>query len=142
MIEEWRKIPNYDEYEVSNLGRVRSLRRNIIMSQRPDRYGYKYVNLYSNGRKTFKVHQLVAMSFLNHIPCGLEIVVDHINNVKDDNRLVNLQLISCKANNQKDKKNLGISYHKLQRRYIVRVEGRYIGGFKTEEEAKNSLIDL
>ncbi len=134
MEEVWKKLNGYD-YEISSLGRIKSLKRNIILSQRKDHAGYYYVNLYAGKRKTFKVHQLVAMVFMNHIPCGLKIVVDHINNISDDNRLENLQLISCTLNNQKDKKRLGVTYHKVQKKYIVRILGRSYGSFTSLEDA-------
>ena len=141
MEEIWKELPGYPMYMVSNLGKVKSLRRNIIMSQRSDK-GYFYVNVYNNGRKTLKVHQMVAMAFLNYKPSGFNggqtIVVDHINNIQSDNRLSNLQLITCSLNNKKDKKNLGVSYHKVTGKWVVRVDGRYIGSFSNEEEAKKA----
>jgi len=133
-MEEWKKLDGY-EYDISTSGRVKSLRRNIILSQRKDYAGYYYVNLYADKRKTFKVHQLVAMVFMNHKPCGMRVVVDHINNNKEDNNRDNLQLISCRLNNQKDKKNLGISYHKKNSRYYVRINGISYGSFGSIQEA-------
>ena len=141
MIEEWKDIPGY-EYQVSNLGRVKSLKRDIILSQRKDYAGYFYVNLYGVKRKTYKVHQLVAMAFLNHTPCGMSHVIDHINNNKEDNRVANLQVISCKLNNQKDKKSLGITYRKDTERYIIRKEGKYLGSSKDLAAAKKILNSL
>ena len=43
------------------------------------------------------------MAFLNHKPNGNKLVVDHINNVKTDNRLSNLQIITQRKNTSKDR---------------------------------------
>lgn len=112
MKEIWKDIPNYEGlYQVSNLGRVKSLARKNWMKRngcyrnvnekilKQNLTGYK-LNYYSvclskNGEfKSHKTHKLVAIVFLNHIPCGHKIVVDHINENSLDNRLINLQLLT------------------------------------------------
>ena len=71
----WKSVPGYEGlYEVSNLGRVRSLtivdsigrtKRGIVLRQKTAKNGYKEVCLHKNGRqKTKKVHRLVAEAFL------------------------------------------------------------------------------
>lgn len=101
--EEWKSIPNYEEfYDVSSLGRVKNKLNNTILKQSTDNCGYLVLNLKKDCiRKTKRVHQLVAMAFLNHKTCGMKLVVDHINGKKDDNRLDNLQIITQKQNIQK-----------------------------------------
>ena len=81
--EYWLPIPRYEElYEVSNLGRIRSLyhwtrtgwRGGQILKPRPDAYGYPLVNLSRNSiQKTVKVHQVVAEVFLGPCPPGMEV---------------------------------------------------------------------
>lgn len=114
------------------------------------------VNLCVNNiRKDTQIHQLVAIAFLNHVPCGFDIVVDHINNNKLDNRLVNLQLISQRENSNKDRKNesskyRGVTWDKKAKRWLsqIQVNGKkvYLGRFKSEEEAsvayQNKLATL
>jgi len=124
-LEIWKDIPGYEGlYQVSNLGRVKSLDREVsngkstrLIKQRilklcNDGKGYKVVNLSKCCKvKTFAIHQLVAVAFLNHKPSGYNgYIVDHINNNKNDNRLVNLQLTTARINTSKDKKNKTSKY--------------------------------
>lgn len=47
MVEIWKPIPNYEGlYEISNFGRVKSLKRNIIRKAHPDGSGYLKIDLY------------------------------------------------------------------------------------------------
>lgn len=87
-MEVWKAIPGYPEYEVSDLGRVRSLRRNIVMRlyRRPN--GYVSIQM---GRlaKAELVHRLVLLAFLG--PNEQRPWVNHKNGVRHDNRLENLE---------------------------------------------------
>jgi hypothetical protein len=107
-MENWKDVPNYiGLYKVSDLGRVKSILNGFKKILKPgvDGVGYYTVALTRRGEaKTFKVHQLVAMAFLNHKPCGYELVVDHIDNNKLNNNLQNLQLITHSENLTKDRK--------------------------------------
>ena len=134
-MENWKKIKDYPNYEVSDLGNVRSLDRTIKTSNNKVRFfkgvnlnpsvnvhGYKIVSLNNNGfKKTFRVHKLVAVAFLNHTPSGFKEVVDHINNDKLDNRVDNLQLTTQRHNLSKDKKGsskyTGVSWHKRHNKW-------------------------
>ena len=102
MAEVWKDISNYEGiYQVSNLGRIKSLSREVIkaygathkLSERikkinSDNYGYQVVRLHNGKGKTFKVHKLVANAFLG-TPDGLE--VNHIDGDKSNNRVSNLE---------------------------------------------------
>jgi len=158
MSEIWKAIPNYEGiYEVSNLGNVKSLSRENhsgkgmkIMPDKPlkpylDNYGYYMVKLYHNRTgKTFRVHKLVAIAFLNHIPCGYKLVVDHINNNSKDNRLENLQLITQRENAFKTQGNYSSKYkgvfwnnerNKWQANIYINGKTKYLGRFESEYEA-------
>jgi len=120
-MEIWKTIPDYEDYQVSNLGNVKSLKwgKEKILKSSLGSYGYYEVNLLKDKKqKIFKVHKLVAIGFLGHKPDGThKIVVDHINNIKTDNRVENLQLITNRENCCKDKRGgsssfAGVSWHK------------------------------
>ena len=55
-----------------------------------------------NGQKGYYVHRFVYECFKGLIPDGK--VIDHVNNIKDDNRLCNLQLVTSSENNKKSAK--------------------------------------
>ena len=104
MSEDWKPVKGYEGlYEVSDTGRVRSLPRTIIrkngrpihfpakeMSERMTRGGYIQVKLSKGGKSSTRfVHRLVADAFISN-PRKLP-QVNHKNEVKTDNRAVNLE---------------------------------------------------
>ena len=143
----WKDIPGYDGlYQVSNLGRVKSLsyngtKKEKILKAQSNTGTYLHVNL---KRKTIQVHQLVAMTFLGHIPCGYKLVVDHINDIRTDNRVENLQIVTarfntCKTRGKYSSKYKGVSFEKRNSKWRARIEvnGRTInlGYFNCELSA-------
>lgn len=96
--ERWLPTPGYEHlYEVSDLGRVRSLlhrtrqgcRGGKVLKPWAKAAGYVAVTLFSDGiRRKFYVHQLVALAFIGPCPPGQE--VRHGRGGPADNRLVNL----------------------------------------------------
>lgn len=101
MVETWKVITGYENYEVSDLGRVRSVKRGIIL--RPfTKKGteYKRATLWNRSKQhKFYVHRLVANAFPEI--CGEYFegaTVDHLNGIKDDNRAVNLRYKTIRDN--------------------------------------------
>lgn len=109
----WKAIPGYDGlYEVSDLGRVRSLDRCVeqrnrwgtvsinrlkgrVLAQTKFPNGYRGVML-GRGSPSFLVHRLVAAAFLpnpNNLP-----EVNHKNLVRDDNGVGNLEWVTRRDN--------------------------------------------
>lgn len=118
--EEWRAIVGYEgAYEVSNLGRVRSLDRRVHSGRGRERMSkgrtlslwsgdhYVKVRLKLNGTgSTRNVHALVAAAFLGPRPDGLEVC--HNNGQHHDNRAANLRYDTHSAN-QRDTVALGLN---------------------------------
>ena len=96
MVEEWKTViyngEVFEEYEVSNLGHVRSLKCGKVreMKLRKNKDGYLYVQLYQGKEKYCYVHRLVACTF---IPNDDETKTDvnHISEVKTENFVENLE---------------------------------------------------
>jgi len=88
MKEIWRDVEGYEGlYMISNLGRVKKDKK--IIRDRTSKWGYKHIDLFNKGRKTFRVHRLVVIAFLPN-PEGKP-HTNHINCDKIDNRLDNLE---------------------------------------------------
>ena len=111
----WKAAMGFEgHYEVSSLGRVKSLRRKVpngrgsyrvvkerIMALTPNHRlgGYLYVTLYcENKSKSFSVHTLIAKSFLGMPPDGKE--VNHIDGNKANCALSNLEYVTSAENKQ------------------------------------------
>lgn len=93
--EVWKEIKNYPQYEVSNCGRVRSLKRKAphILKACMSSCGYLCVTLSKEGKvKTFPIAKLVAEAFIPN-PDNLP-EIDHINRNKTDNCIENLRWVS------------------------------------------------
>ena len=125
-MENWRNIPGYEDYEVSNYGRVRSLDRvdsrgrklkGKELKQSVSKHGYKRVCLYKNGKaQSVRVHRLVAMAFLpntNNLSC-----VNHKDENKANNHLSNLEWCTYKYNS---------NYGTVKERISKAMKGKQIG---------------
>ncbi|CAL6043837.1 putative_HNH endonuclease [Hexamita inflata] len=101
LIEEYRDIDDFENYEVSNLGQVRNKKTGRILKPYEDKDGYLTVGLYLNKiKKTCKIHRLVAQAFLENPNNYNE--VDHVDCIKFNNNVQNLRWCS-RSNNQKNK---------------------------------------
>lgn len=108
MKEQWKPIIGYKGlYEVSNLGRVKSLpkfagvsyRKEKILKPITNRDGYDMIQLHKNGiTQNKQVHRLVAEAFINNpknLPC-----VNHKNNIRNANFVFNLEWCDYSYNNK------------------------------------------
>lgn len=110
--EHWKQIRDYEFYEVSNLGRVRSwhpggtkkgrLHTPKLKTLGINKYGYLRVNLYRNQKLVnLCIHTIVLETFVSPRPKGLE--ASHINGNSKDNRVFNLKWESHLINNRRRK---------------------------------------
>lgn len=93
MKEIWKDVVGYEGlYQVSNLGRVKSLIRNVVMKQRLNKDNYPEIVLFKNGKhKTFTVHRLVALAFIPNDDVTTKTQVNHIDEDKTNNKISNLE---------------------------------------------------
>lgn len=160
-MEIWKSIKGYEEfYEISNFGNIKSLSRTIkknqydiklkekILKPFKNLNGYLHIELHKNGKgQKIKIHILMAINFLNHIPNKThDIVVDHIDNNKHNNNLNNLQLLNNRQNCSKEQRGFskftGVGFAKREKKFrayiSINKKFNHLGYFKTEIEAHNA----
>ena len=143
----WKTISGYEGYyEVSDKGVVRAITRDVpykngkmhslkgrVIKPSKDKDGYLLVHLYKNGKTTtFKVHRLVAQEFIPNPEKFPD--VNHRNEVKDDNRVENLEWCTREYNvnyGDRNKKAGEILTKFLYQRFTI--DGKYIDTLKYQE---------
>ena len=152
-VEIWKDIVGYEGlYQASNWGRVKSLERvspqghllkEKILRPNQKRTGYLSIALYKNGkRKDYLVHRLVAEAFLDNpdnLPC-----INHISEIKTDNRVENLEFCSYQYNNNYGTKIERISKAKTNGKtskivYQYTIDGEFIGEYPSLHEVERQL---
>src|SRR4029077_1427245 len=126
--EQWRRVPNYDRYEVSSFGRVRNFWTGRVLKPGQQRHGYFAVRLARNNTTgpSIPIHRLVAKVFLGPIPNGKE--VHHIDHNKQNNLVSNLRYVthqenvrSCWENGRLSKKGSENSFSKLNESQVKEI---------------------
>ena len=106
----WKDVKGYEGlYKVSDLGNVKSLNYNKTKAEKLMTpfvsNGYLRIRLHNKGiYKTHMVHRLVCFSFLEN---SIKDQVNHINGIKSDNRLINLEWVTQSENELHSYKVLG-----------------------------------
>lgn len=111
-MEIWKDIKGYENrYQVSNLGRIKSLPKNgrkeeLILKPQPLKTGYLSIDLCKDSKtKKLSIHRIVAKTFIENTFNKEE--VNHINGLKTDNRVENLEW-NTKSENQKHSIRIGL----------------------------------
>lgn len=95
----WKDIPGYEGlYKVSNTGKIFSVVTNRELSVIQKKDGYTCISLCDkdHNKKQYRVHQLVAKAFIpnpNNLP-----MINHKNEIKNDNRVENLEWVTAQQN--------------------------------------------
>lgn len=128
----WKPVVGFEgKYEVSNKGRVKSLnfnktsKKRIMKQNFTKQGGYLFVNLCKDGKhKGYLVHRLVYNAFVGILPRFVvsqkgddRMEINHINEIKTDNRLENLELVTCRKNNNHGTHNIRSAMHRRHKVY-------------------------
>ncbi|HAW1831315.1 TPA: HNH endonuclease [Escherichia coli] len=105
--------------------------------------GYRQVALRLDGKQyQLKAHRVAWILAHGAIPHGKQI--DHINGIRDDNRLCNLRLVTQRENDQNRRKARGYSWNKGCSKWeaYIRVDGvlRHLGLFTSEAAARAAYL--
>ena len=130
--EYWTDVEGYEGiYQVSNLGNVKSLKSNKLLSPYNSSNGYKLVSLSNNGKRSIKrVHRLVMEAFKGES----NLSVDHINGIKADNNLCNLRYLSNDENTSIARKGIKGVNKKLQTEDVIKIKHLLRKRKKTQPE--------
>lgn len=88
----WKTIPKFNNYECSNLGRIRNKNGRILSSGKSLNKGYKRVTLrkiHKGKQYYYELHRLIALTFLGKCPKGKE--VRHLDGNPLNNAIKNLK---------------------------------------------------
>jgi len=146
MREEWKDIVGFkDKYQISNIGRIKSLLRNKMLSPTIVGDGYYQVTLFNNSiRKSILVHHLVYDHFGLNKRNGRMLQVDHIDQNKLNNNINNLQLLDNRANNLKKSKPhtskyKGVYFNKQNNKWgsciYINGKSKFLGYYLNEDDA-------
>ena len=112
MLEEWKIIKEFDNYEVSNLGKIRNKNKKIL-KQFINNKGYLQLTLYKNMKKyTVKVHRLVAKAFISN-PNNL-LQINHKDGNKQNNCVDNLEWCT-NSYNQLEANRMGFCKNRIKK---------------------------
>lgn len=140
----WKDIPGYEGlYQASTMGRIASVRNGFkIRACVRNPTGYLQVSFRVNNKiKTYLVHVVVARTFLKQDLIKTQ--VDHVNNIKSDNRVVNLKW-TTRSENMKNNYSRGItSLEKLRARgkkvELFDINNKSLGIFNKVSDAAKFL---
>lgn len=98
-IETFRFVNGYNDYMISNFGRVFNVKTLRMLNPSSTSEGYRRINLSKHGEaKEYKIHRLVAGAFLKN-PKNKH-CIDHIDNDRSNNNISNLRYVTGSENGQ------------------------------------------
>ena len=132
-------LPEFPNYIIYFDGRVYTTKRKMFIKKSTDKYGYENIQLSNGTMKNFKVHRLLAMCFFPHTNNLDKIQIDHINRIRNDNRLENLRFADSDLQ-QKNCKRKKIPFGILPFIYIVIQKKKY-KSYKFSARYNNNIVE-
>ena len=142
--EDWRDVKDFPNYEISTKGNIRTkeycdgrnhIRQSKLLNKKINNVGYEYVILSNETikHKTLTIHRLMAKTFLNDYSDNLD--VNHINGIKTDNRIENLEM-TTHSENIKKRYEIGRNGNNYKAVKQYDFNGNYIATYKSSYEAE------
>jgi hypothetical protein len=121
----WKDIKGYEGiYQISTLGKIKSLLRNNLILKHSLMHGYPSVFLFKNGvSKGYRVHRLLAIAFIENkknYP-----IVRHLNDIRNDFRIENLSW-GTQSDNGKDCFKNGYIISEKQKKSIIKANSKLV----------------
>ncbi len=90
MNEIWKNIEGFEDYQISNMGNVKNIKKNTIKKSYMNRYGYPIVNLYKHGiNRKYTIYSLVTKVFLPRP--SVKYMIQYKDGDRTNNKINNLQ---------------------------------------------------
>lgn len=134
-MEQWKTIQNFEEYEVSNGGRIRNTVTGTIRKCQVSPHGYIQVVLRNSSQTPLKLHRVVAEAFLDN-PDNLPIVM-HLDGNKKNNHVSNLKWGTYSENL--------IQAYRTGERTPAKLEGKWeeiVTKYKAKQNVRGTIANL
>ena len=150
MVEEYKIIKDFENYEVSNLGNVRNNKTGRVLKLQIDTHGYYRVSLCKDGKPfNKKIHKLVAEYFIPN-PFN-KLCIDHVDNNRLNNNVNNLRWVTSQENCMNSKLSSrntsnykGVHFAKQRNKWQAQIhfngKNKHLGYFDKIEDAINARV--
>lgn len=157
MEEIWKPVVGYEgRYEVSSLGRIKSLARQDIRGnnrveriRKPVKPNGRYITVYLSAdskihRRT--LHSIIAEAFIGPRPEGMSI--DHIDGDKINNNPTNLEYVTPRENSRRYYRGknpsgvVGVSYSETKKKWSAVYRHKHIGYFENKILAIEKILEI
>jgi hypothetical protein len=137
-----KQIKNFENYTINFNAEIVNTKTGKRLKPHKDDYGYLNVTLTNilKVKKTFRVHKLMAITFLDHNPCGMERVINHIDNNKLNNNINNLEEVTPRYNSTCHREKGGYNFQKGINKWRAQIyyndRNYHLGLYPTTEQCK------